>query len=374
MRAHDSVPPEPVGAGSAARRVLIVSASMGAGHDGVSGELRRRLTGAGAAVDAVDFLDLFPAHLGPGLRRMYWLQLRYAPWSYESTYRMWMRTPRLVRLVTAAMSRLTGGRLLDAIDAAGADLVVLTYPVVPLVLGRARRRGDLGVPVVTLATDFAVHHLWTHPGVDLALCVSSASAAMATGRRVLATGPVVAPRFFALPDRSRAREELGLPTDVVIPVVLAGAWGAGDITRTVADLVALGYPPVVVCGHNQELHDRLRGRPEVIVYGWTDRIPQLLAACDVVVENAGGLSCMEAFAARRPVVTYRPIAGHGKHNAAMMRAAGCVQLATDREGLRRALGRALGPEGKDAAERAAALFRADAAAAVTALLPTVGRG
>lgn len=364
MRKHESAP-----------RVLIISASMGAGHDGVSRELCRRLTAAGSEVEVLDFLDAFPAHFGHGLRRMYWLQLRHAPWSYESTYRMWMRAPQLVRLVNAAMGRLSRRRLLAAIEAAGADVVVLTYTVVPLILGRARQRGQLTVPVVTLVTDFAVHHLWTHPGVDLTLCVSPASAAMAgRGGRVHTSGPVVAPHFFALPDRARARAESGLPADDVIALVVAGAWGAGDIEATVEDLAALGgYLPIVVCGRNQELFERLRGRSDALVYAWTEKIPQLLAACDVVIENAGGLSCMEAFAAQRPVVTYQPIAGHGRHNAAVMRDSGYVQLATTRAELGEALGRALGPEGSAATANASTLFCDDAAAVISAMAPTVAR-
>ncbi|MEE3921714.1 hypothetical protein V2I01_36055 [Micromonospora sp. BRA006-A] len=40
-------------------------------------------------------------------------------------------------------------------------------------------------------------------------------------------------------------------------------------------------------------------------------MPALMRAVDVMVENAGGLTCQEALAAGLPVVTYRPIAGHG---------------------------------------------------------------
>ena len=47
-----------------------------------------------------------------------------------------------------------------------------------------------------------------------------------------------------------------------------------------------------------------------------------LAAADVLVENAGGLTAMEAFAAEVPVVSYRPIPGHGRDNVRAMVQAG----------------------------------------------------
>src|SRR5204862_110566 len=67
-------------------RVLVVSASMGGGHDGAGRELLRRLRDRGHAAQMVDFLDAFPMRMGWLVRAGYWLELRYAPWSYEATY------------------------------------------------------------------------------------------------------------------------------------------------------------------------------------------------------------------------------------------------------------------------------------------------
>lgn len=60
-------------------RVLIVSASVGAGHDGAAIELAREARAAGYAVDQVDFLDLLPLRLGPLMRSAYHWQIRVAP-------------------------------------------------------------------------------------------------------------------------------------------------------------------------------------------------------------------------------------------------------------------------------------------------------
>ena len=65
------------------------------------------------------------------------------------------------------------------------------------------------------------------------------------------------------------------------------------------------------------------------VLGWTLDMPRFLAAADVIVENAGGLTAMEACAAGVAVVSFRPIPGHGRENArAMVRAGVCAAPAT----------------------------------------------
>ena len=62
-----------------ARRVLIVSASMGAGHNGAARELARRLADRGHEAPVVDFLDCLPFGIGTLMPALYELQLRLAP-------------------------------------------------------------------------------------------------------------------------------------------------------------------------------------------------------------------------------------------------------------------------------------------------------
>jgi hypothetical protein len=62
--------------------VAIISASIGAGHDGAARELARRLVIAGYAVRRHDFLDLLPAGWGETIRASYAGQLRHAPASW----------------------------------------------------------------------------------------------------------------------------------------------------------------------------------------------------------------------------------------------------------------------------------------------------
>jgi hypothetical protein len=78
----------------------------------------------------------------------------------------------------------------------------------------------------------------------------------------------------------------------------------------------------------------------------------------VLVENAGGLTSMEAFAAGLPVVSYRPIAGHGRHNAREMDRAGVAHWARNSRSLADILNRlgSPGPERGLLTAQAGALF------------------
>src|SRR6185369_8300360 len=139
-------------------RITIVSASVGAGHDGVAHELAGRLARTGAQVSRVDFLDLLPGRIGQRLRDAYAWQLNHAGRSWGWTLATLEHRPLgpfVADLTVRAAQRLTE-RSLDPFP----DIVVSTYPLASQVLGQLRRQGRLPCPVVTYLTDMSVHRLW----------------------------------------------------------------------------------------------------------------------------------------------------------------------------------------------------------------------
>ena len=344
---------------------------MGAGHDGAAKELHRRLEGRGHRVEVIDFLDAVAFHIGPVLRWFYQVQLRYFPWSYEFNYRL---APLLRAPAIMVDTWLTRRKLRKAIKEFRPDTIVSVYPLASLVLGRMRRTKTLRVPVVTFLTDFAVHSLWVHPGIDRHLAVSELSAEAAAargGKDPRAHGPLVGERFRdARIDRAAVRNALGLAPEERAVLVVAGSWGVGDVLATVDAIGRSGeFHPITVCGQDEKLLAELESRGSGTVIGWTDEMPALMTAADALVENAGGLTCMEAFAVGLPVITFLPIAGHGKDNAEMMARSGVNHYARDEDELHARLREvtAPGPARQELVDTAHGLFRGDPAESVAEL-------
>jgi hypothetical protein len=136
----------------------------------------------------------------------------------------------------------------------------------------------------------------------------------------------VAGQWFApatAAERSAARLRFGLPDGVVLALLVAGSWGVGAVRKSAAEIRATGAAiPVVVCGRNDVLAEHLRADGFAFVRGWEEDMPTLMRACDVLVQNAGGLTSLEAFASGLPVCSYRCIPGHGQTNAAALDEAG----------------------------------------------------
>jgi len=359
---------------------------MGAGHEGAAAELARRLSERGHTPVIVDFLDAFPGPLAQVWERFYRLQLRYAPSSYESSYQLFYRHPRLWGPFVSFERRLAGRRVLAWIDEHAPDVVVSTYSFATLVLGRLREEGALAVPVVNFLTDFGVHPRAVHPAVDLNLAlhaVPAQAASRLSPSPTVVAGPAVAPSFeqwgpeplaeATLDRRASARHNLGVGDAERLVVIVAGSWGIGqDLVETVAAIAGTGrFRVVTVCGSDGHLRRRLARQGLGLALGWTDRMPALLAAADVVVENAGGLTSLEAFASGVPIVSFRPIPGHGRDNVRGMVAAGVTTAPVDLAGLIEALDRLSVPgEARDRQVAAGrGLFCGDPVDHILGLLP-----
>ncbi|MBP2704033.1 hypothetical protein JOL79_09455 [Microbispora sp. RL4-1S] len=298
---------------------------MGAGHDGVAAELARRLAARGVVTDTADVLDLLPLRLGAALRRGYRWAVGNAPWLYELVYRVFFvsRHPPPASPLTLVVA----ARLERLVRRARPAAVVSTFHVAAQAAGHLRAKGRLGAPSVVVVTDFAAHRLWLHPGNDAYLCSDEATAAYvaeATGRPARPHAPLVRPEFAAARRAASGSREHGRRV-----IISAGSWGVGRVEEAARVLAATGrYVPVVLCGGNERLRRRLRSAVGPgLALGWRDDVPGLLASAYALVDNAAGLTCKEAFAAGVPVISYRPIPGHGRDGALAMARAGLGRYA-----------------------------------------------
>jgi UDP-N-acetylglucosamine:LPS N-acetylglucosamine transferase len=323
-------------------RVVVVSASIGAGHDGAAAELTRQLRAAGLVVDRHDFLDILPGAWGRLIRGIYRAELRVAPrtwgWVADAT-----GGDTTSARTSAVLSRVAGASMMEAIGRDPA-VVLSTYPLASQLLGRLRQEHRLTVPAVTFLTDMSVHPLWVAPGVDthLALHPVPAHQARSLGARNTAVaGPAVGPAFRPRHDeaeRVAARLAFGLPERTRLALVVAGSWGVGSVDRSARDIADTGLAvPVVACGRNDPLRKRLSRDRRIITLGWVDDMATLIRACDLVVQNAGGLTSLESLMSGVPVLTYRCLPGHGKTNAAALQQAGWADWVQRRQDLGAAL-------------------------------------
>lgn len=319
--------------GLPAPRVAVITGSYGAGHNSAAREIARTVTDAGCEVDTHDVVALLPWRLGPLLRAVYYWQLRHQPASWDTTLRL-LEPDRLLHGVVTALLAAAAKPVVEATR--GCDLVITTHPFGAQAIGHARSTGQLSIPAITYLTDASVHALWVHPGVDLNLAIHEIAAheAAAYGGETMVVRPVVPPRVIRTPS---AEIEDPLATYQITggrALVTGGSLGMGDLEWTARDIARTGImTPIVLCGTDDRLRRRLDSLPGVVALGWRDDMPALLETSDCVVQNAGGFTSLEALASGIPIVTYRPLPGHGAANSINLERAGLIPWARTPEDL-----------------------------------------
>jgi processive 1,2-diacylglycerol beta-glucosyltransferase len=318
---------------STTTRVLVISGSVGAGHDGAADELVSRLAKLGVAADRRDYLDALPRPCRYILRDGYRLSVGYWPAFFDWLFANLERTG-WVRWVALWLCKVAQRDVLHWVG--DHDVVVSTYMLSSQTLGQLKEAGRINATLVTFLTDPAVHRTWIHPAVDHHVTVTETTARM--GELVYQTpmravGGLVSPRFAEPVDPARRqalRAELGLSPDGLVVLLATGSLGMGDVPNVVASITSSGIGEVVVlCGRNDRLRKQLSAQPGVVALGWRDDVPELMAASDVLIHNAGGLSLTEALTAGLPAVTYRPIPGHGIANSEVLADAGLAPWPKD---------------------------------------------
>jgi processive 1,2-diacylglycerol beta-glucosyltransferase len=319
---------------------------VGEGHAAAARALAQQIEEAPqeTEVKVIDGLAAMGPLLRPVVEDGYRVQLKFFPWTYTVIY--WLLEHVLpVRLVARRLLCTLGSRPLARVIAEhDPDVIVSTYPAVTVVLARLRRTGVVNCSTVATITDLTGLFFWAQPGIDTHLVMYGES--MHSVERIAGRGsvqlvrPLISAEFLQPRCPMESRRALGLPEEGRMVVVSGGGWGVGDIAGAVEEFTRVPEVTSIVClaGRNESLAEKLQasfaGEPRVHVYGFTDRMPDLLAAADVLVHSTGGVTCLEAKAAGTPVVSYGLPVGHARLNTRAMAALDLLRLANNTDELR----------------------------------------
>jgi len=334
----------------------------------------------------LDYMDLVNPALNRTIQSLYLASIKHFPggygWFYRATSTIAPDSP-----FQSLLNSLGREQMARLVSATSPRAIISTFPTQAGVLSDMRRLGQCTVPAVTVITDNTVHSQWVHPHTDL-YCVSSPEVAQAlTARgvarnRIAVTGIPVRQAFTHRIEGLEVRRRLRWDPQLPIVLIMSGAFGAlGGVGEACRALTHMGRPVqlVVVCGRDRQLASRLQRQTQhfpypVHVYGYVEAIAEFMAASDLLVTKAGGVTTAEALALGVPVVIFRAIPGQEEANANYLCDHGAAMSARTTDELRGLCDVLLAEEARRAAMRRSGrrLGRPDAAADVARLALQLG--
>jgi processive 1,2-diacylglycerol beta-glucosyltransferase len=316
-----------------AAKILVLSASVGAGHlraaQAVELALRETAPG-GTELRNVDVLSLTNSTFRKIYGEAYLDVVNKAPHVLGFFYDLMdrPRKPKSARDQFAlALKNLNLKKFCALVECEKWDVVVNTHFLPPEIIRDLKKRGKLNVPQVTVVTDFDVHGMWVNDPLDRYCCATNEAAAYletlgVAKSRITVTGIPVHPVFSKPRDRDEALKAHGLKGDRPVVLQLSGGFGVGPIEKLFRSILSIETPleVVVVAGRNEKVKAQLQklsvpSRHRAKVMGFTDKIDELMAAADVVVTKPGGLTSSEVLARGAAMAIVNPIPGQESRNS-----------------------------------------------------------
>jgi processive 1,2-diacylglycerol beta-glucosyltransferase len=322
-------------------RVLLLSATSGAGHVRAAEALEKAFLARGdSTVEHIDALRYVSKLFERAYDKAYLAMVRRAPELmgvlYERTDQPWRHVrPRLAldRLNTRPMTRL--------LERVQPDLCVATHFLPAEIIAWLIAENKLRARHAIVVTDFDVHAMWLCQTVDrYYLAMEEAAEYLAhvgVGREKLRITGIPIDPLFALPlPRAEAREQLGLDPEATAVLISAGGYGIGPVEGLVRSLLELARPwqIVAIAGKAEKMRKRLgewaqdagrlpSGAPRLSAVGFTTEMDKYMAAADLMVGKAGGLTS-ECLARGLPMALIEPIPGQEARNADHLLEAGAA--------------------------------------------------
>lgn len=210
------------------------------------------------------------------------------------------------------------------------DVIISAHPFITRMCSYLKKKKKTGAKLLTILTDYGVHNMWVVNDENIdKVCVATEE--MKTDcvneyglpeDKVSVTGIPCSDRFLKQMDKQEILASFGLSDTTTFLFFAGGGLGLGDSEEMVKELLCSKeeFQLIIVSGKNQKQKEKFEemvkmSNKKIVVLGYTDKVPELMAIATVVITKPGGLTSTECLVMRKPMVIVNPIPGQEDQNA-----------------------------------------------------------
>jgi processive 1,2-diacylglycerol beta-glucosyltransferase len=315
------------------KKVLILSASAGAGHLRAAEAIERAFKMMGAAeevrnIDILQYTNKVFRHL---YSKAYLEMVNKMPevlgWLYDHLDKPWKNERRRL-----ALDKLNTRPFIKMIREYQPEIIVCTHFLPAEIVSWLKAKERISCRQAIVVTDFDVHAMWLcHHYEQYFVALDETRLHLEKlgipPEKITVSGIPIDPVFAERKDSREMRERHGLRQEVTTILLSAGGFGVGPvehILKSLADDLQSPAQVIALCGRNQDLKERVErmagklspGRGLTIkAIGYTEAMDELMTASDILLGKPGGLTTSEALARGLIFVIVNPIPGQEERNS-----------------------------------------------------------
>ena len=339
------------------KKVLIMSASTGGGHNRAARAIKEELTNKsidGITIDCeiIDSLKIVNGTMDKLISRGYEKSAKYTPKAWGGVYKLTesnliSRNEFKDNPLTSLISR----KLKKLIEVKKPDLIIGTHPFPMIALSTLKKHSQLSKnnelstftesfhkyyqnldipPLITVLTDYTTHSAYIQNEIDYYIAGHEYVKELLIedgieAEKIKPYGIPVEKSFLSNRNRETVLSELNLDPNKFTVLLMGGSFGAGSIKDTLSELISIDrdFQIIVITGRNKSLKEKLEKNlmsheqsidKNICVLGFTDKMNDLLSAVDILVSKPGGLTTTESLLKEVPMIVPYFIPGQEEEN------------------------------------------------------------
>ena len=311
------------------KKILYLFSDTGGGHRSAANAIIKAV--AKSSKEKVDqkMVDVFLECSGflNIFARLYAPVIKFSPKLWGQLY-YWLDSEEALKNLEKISGPFILKELAALIDRENPDLIVSVHPMVNRLTVQALKDLNRNTPLLVVITDpVTLHRAWIAPEATQVLVATEEAKELCVKygmpvEKIQVKGMPIDPSFSDKPEKkSKLRIKNGLKDNVFTILIMGGGEGGGGMEELIHGIEVSTLPVqlIVICGRNKKLEKKLKDnqtkyRFPMKVYGFTNQVPEIMAASDLIITKAGPGTIAEALAMDLPIILTSWLPGQEEGN------------------------------------------------------------
>ncbi len=303
------------------RKILIFTASIGGGHNEAASCLEKEFIKHGFTVKKIDILLAISKSLDSFISSSCKIIINNFPKLYGNLYDI-SNKEKTNKLLNMSLVKVAKEKIYNIILEETPDLIISTHSFPISIVGYLKEKNLINVPFISVITDYEAHKIYVNDNVDAYIVGSDHTGVTLFNQgipenRIFPYGIPIKTEFLNRCNKMLLNKK---PFQILL---MAGSLGLKNMIKVLDNVMTLegDYRVVVVCGNNKKLRLSIESEftdwinnNKIILYGFTNNIPDIMESSDILITKPGGLTISEAMAKRLPMIIPYYIPGQEKEN------------------------------------------------------------